>query len=261
VIEQFAKDVVTIEQTKAAESSKLLMQIMALMRRRLKENNIGIDLKEGSNVRIDVDGKTVFRGKESDRRVDAKVEPEVLQNIAGLLNSPRGTAIDSPYQNISIKIDGREIFKVENGLVVMNEMAPAEKERESDPKATDSRPPLNRSEQLSRMKSDLKGLQLIESLETLLKEKGKSEGTRKVLEHGKYRFSLEKDKLTVRDTAEKRDLFEREAGKIKRTSLTEEDIQEIGGFIERENREKEKTGEKEEDYPPLAEREDTEIER
>lgn len=271
MIEQFGKDVVTIEQTKIAESSKLLLQLVALMRRRLKENNVGIELKEGANVRIDVDGKTVFRGNESgseallqaDRVVDQKVEPEILKNIAGLLNSPRGTEIDSPYRDISIKIDDREVFKVENGLVVLNEIAPVEKERESEPKATDSRPPLSRSEQLSRMATDLKGLSLTESLENLLKEKGKDEGKRKVLEHEKYRFSLEKDKLTIRDATGKRDIFEREAGKIKRTSLTEENIQEIGGFIERENqeKEKEKPEEKEEDFPPLPEREDTEIER
>jgi hypothetical protein len=265
MIEQFGKDVVTIEQTKVAESSKILMQLMALMRRRLKENQIGIDLKEGTNVRIDVDGKTVFRGNESDGKVDQKVDPEILKNIAGLLESPRGTEIDSPYRDISIKINDREVFKVENGLVVMNEMTSRSVARENGGAGTANRPPLSRSEQLAKMADDLKGLELIEPLEKLVKERGKDEGKKKVLENEKYRFTLAEDKFTIHDKGKGRDIFERGVAEIipTATSLTREDVREIGEFIERENPEKdrEKPEEKEEDFPPLSQREDTEIER
>jgi hypothetical protein len=259
MIEQFGKDVVTIEHTLAAESSKLLMQLMALMRRRLKENNIDIDLQEETNVRIDVDGKTVFQGKESDRKVDSKVGPEVLKNIADLLNSPRGKEIDSPYRNISIKINDREVFKVENGLVVINEMAPPDKVRENGGAGTANRPPLSRSQQLAKMADDLKGLELIEPLEKLAREKGKDEGKKKVLENEKYRFTLAEDRFAIHDKGKGRDIFERGIAEIipTATSLTREDVREIGEFIERENREKEK----DEDFPLLASGEETEIER
>ncbi len=262
MIEQFGRDVVTIEQTKVAESSKLLMQLMALMRRRLKENNIGIDLQEETNVRIDVDGKTVFRGKESDWKVDLKVGPEVLKNIEDLLNSPRGKEIDSPYRNISIKINDREVFKVENGLVVMNEMAPPEKVRENGGAGTANRPPLSRSQQLAKMADDLKGLELIEPLEKLTREKGKDEGKKKVLENEKYRFTLAEDRFTIHDKGKGRDIFERGIAEIipTATSLTREDVREIGEFIDRE-KEKEKSEEKEEEFPPLSQSEDKEIER
>jgi hypothetical protein len=102
-------------------------------------------------------------------------------------------------------------------------------------------------------------LELIEPLEKLAREKGKDEGKKKVLENEKYRFTLAEDRFVIHDKGKGRDIFERGIAEIipTATSLTREDVREIGEFIERENREKEK----DEDFPLLASGEETEIER
>lgn len=272
MIEQFGKDVEHIEQTTVAESSKLFMQLMALMRQKLQKSQLSVDFEKDkpAQLKIDVDGQTIYQeteqkqklksSSEINQKTDSPIAQKDLKKIIDLLDLPQGEKINLPYQNISIKVNEQEIFKVENGQVVFNalvqkateqtkiksdkitpiptpESVPIERNGTQITQDAINHKSLTRQEQLSKMTTDLKSLEVIDSLEQIVEEIGKTKEDQKVLHHDHYFLRKGEDGFSIYDKTQKKNVFYREV-KIARSNLSNEDLQKLKEFTQQYEQDK-----------------------
>ncbi|WP_181280629.1 hypothetical protein [Aphanothece hegewaldii] len=224
---------------------------MSLIRQRVDKNKVLVDFEKSkpSEVRIDIDHKNVFKGRENDPKLSSSIEPKSLESITSLLNLPDGEEVDLPYKNISIRINDQEVFKYENGQVVLNALAPQVSERSIPTSASKTTKPLTRIEQLDKMANELQGLEIMESLAQIVREKGSiqsildDEGNQtliKTLEHENYLMVVADHGFSIQDKNQKV-LFHQEIGKFTKNSLSNEDWQKLKTFVKESQQEKENT--------------------
>jgi hypothetical protein len=87
------------------------------------QKDLAVDITKPTSVSINVDGKVAYKGLEGKQPLINSVEPEDLQVVAKALTLSEGETLDES-RDISITVNGKEVFKVERGKLLFNQFSP-----------------------------------------------------------------------------------------------------------------------------------------
>jgi hypothetical protein len=250
---QHGQDVEHLEHTTIAETSKLMMQILSFIKKRTKENKLDAGINDKpSELRVEVNGMEVYRGNgtnESQIKPLTPLQREQVKALVNAMNFKEGEKVDVPFRDAFVTLNGQEIFRIKDGVVVKNLLVDQTSEvsvtidsQQSERSSTSSNRPvkktpveksligvpqtppvLSRDEQLDTMAKGLNGLLVLDRLERLFPEQigqksqevGRSLGNFNV-------FSDQDNKLTIyKDSAL---VFEKIDGQVTHNKLTDEDF-------------------------------------
>jgi hypothetical protein len=250
---QHGQDIEQLEHTTIAETSKLMMQILSFIKKRTKENKLDAGINDKpSELRVEVNGMEVYRGNgtnESQIKPLTPLQREQVKALVNAMNFKEGEKVDVPFRDAFVTLNGQEIFRIKDGVVVKNLLVDQTSEvsvtidsQQSERSSTSSNRPvkktpveksligvpqtppvLSRDEQLDTMAKGLNGLLVLDRLERLFPEQigqksqevGRSLGNFNV-------FSDQDNKLTIyKDSAL---VFEKIDGQVTHNKLTDEDF-------------------------------------
>jgi hypothetical protein len=105
-------------------AASLVKTIFAQIRKNpTLQKDLAVDITKPTSVSINVDGKIAYKGLEGKKPLVNSVEPEDLQVVAKALTLSEGETLDES-RDISITVNGKEVFKVERGKLLFNQFSP-----------------------------------------------------------------------------------------------------------------------------------------
>ncbi len=117
-----ASDVQKVSQEAALTTTKLLKKLLDRLQNNKKlSQQMKLNFSQPVNVKIDLDGKEVFLGKDSTPQLD-NLSKNDLNYLNKALDLAPGKAPDDFQRNLTIKVNDQEIFKLQDGVVSVNEL-------------------------------------------------------------------------------------------------------------------------------------------